>query len=139
MKKINRIPRIKRTAESVRPGRRSRAKLSEDRAIVLTIPSASLTGTDEERQKIDELARQMAEALPDAIRTQCAAIQGKWQLAFTLANREGLEDDALFSDAFGKVLPAFEASTALQKGFVPTAKPSWKCTKGGVRIDSGLF
>lgn len=138
-KKLNRIPRIKRGLKSIRPGQKSSAQKSQDLAIALTLLSATLTGTDDERQKIDELAKQMAEALPDAIRTQCAAIEGKWHLAFTLANPEGLDDDELFSQAFTKFLPVFEASPALQRGFVPAAKPSWKCTKGGVRIDSGFF
>jgi hypothetical protein len=105
----------------------------------VTIPASTITGTDDERQKIEELVKQMEEALPDASLTQRAASDGKWRIAFTLANPEGLQDDDLFSQAFAKTLPVFEASAALQKGFVPAAKPSWKCTKGGARIDSGFF
>jgi hypothetical protein len=126
-----------RGPQSERPGKKSLKAL--DLAIGLTIPSATMTGTDAERQSIDELVRRTKEAIPDATMTQCAVVDGKWRLAFTLSNPEGLEDDALFSQAFTKTAPAFEASAALQKGFVPVAKPTWKCTKGGARIDSGFF
>lgn len=138
-KKINRIPRIKRGPQSVRPGLKSTSANAVPRAIVLTIPSASLTGNAEEREKLDELGHQMTDVLVQSTITQSAVVQGKWTLAVTLANPDELEDDDLFSQAFARTLPVFEKSAALAPGFVAGAKPSWKCTRGGVRVDSGFF
>jgi hypothetical protein len=88
---------------------------------------------------MEELAKQVIDVLPGSQVTQCAVIEGKWHLAVTLANPDSLDDDDLFSQAFANTLPVFEASPPLTKGFVTGARPSWKCTRGGVRVDSGFF
>lgn len=136
-KKMGRKSRLKRSLTSFRPGQVSQ-EFNEDRTLTLTIPASSSIGTDDEAEKVRQLAKQLTDFTQIGTITKYGVTEGAWEVGFALKGAAQSDDDALLSDAFRQLHAVIEGSAVLQQGFVPV-KPTWKFMVGDFVADEGGF
>lgn len=129
--------KLRRSATSFRPGQIAVSSI-EDRKLLVCIPASNAIGTDDEAEKVRQLAKQLTDFTQIGTITKYGVTDGAWEVGFALKASAQSDDDALLSDAFRQLHAVIEGSAVLQQGFVPV-KPSWKFMVGDFVADEGGF